>query len=197
MQYAVRRNLLGSYSVKYGCPKCKTRLTSALKDAGTPNHCPDCGEQFTVPGTKEKQQAEKLKEQAAVERQREREHAIEEKKQEELLRNTRNKLRPRQLTSQPVTCPYCGLQIPRGVQKCGHCGEWLVGTGHSDWVALALGCLFGPVGLWYKGHWVAGFAWLAFIMITMVATGGLGLLLSPLFWIGMTIHAFVAPGRRR
>jgi len=62
----------------------------------------------------------------------------------------------------------------------------------SDAVAGFLGFFFGPVGLWYKGHWAAGFAWLAMIVIVALATGGVGIVFAPIFWIGMIIHAIVA-----
>jgi hypothetical protein len=65
----------------------------------------------------------------------------------------------------------------------------------SNAVAGCLGFFLGPVGLWYKGQWAAGFAWLAMIVIVGLATGGLGIVLAPVFWIGMTIHAIVAEPR--
>jgi hypothetical protein len=57
-------------------------------------------------------------------------------------------------------------------------------------IAGILGLFLGPVGLWYKGKWAAGFAWLAMGFLT--ALTGVGLVLMPFFWIGMAIHAFVA-----
>jgi GYF domain 2 len=65
-------------------------------------------------------------------------------------------------------------------------------SNRSDAVAGFLGFFFGPVGLWYKGHWAAGFAWLAMIVIVALAKGGVGIVFAPIFWIGMTIHAIVA-----
>jgi uncharacterized protein DUF4339 len=62
----------------------------------------------------------------------------------------------------------------------------------SNAVAGCLGFFFGPVGLWYKGHWAAGFAWLAMIVIVALATGEVGIVFAPVFWIGMIIHAIVA-----
>jgi hypothetical protein len=62
----------------------------------------------------------------------------------------------------------------------------------SNVVAGFLGLFLGPVGLWYKGHWAAGFAWLAMAIIVGVASGGFGIVVAPIFWIGMTIHAIVA-----
>jgi hypothetical protein len=54
----------------------------------------------------------------------------------------------------------------------------------------------GPVGLWYKGQWAAGFAWLAMALVfgfgLGLITGGLGCCFAPVFWIGMAIHAGMA-----
>jgi hypothetical protein len=52
--------------------------------------------------------------------------------------------------------------------------------------------VFAPLGPWYTGHWAAGFAWLAIIVIVALATGGVGIVLAPIVWIGMIIHAIVA-----
>jgi len=62
----------------------------------------------------------------------------------------------------------------------------------SNLVAFILGLLLGPVGLWYKGHWPAGFAWLVMGVLFVVVTGGLA---APVFWLGMAIHAAVAEPR--
>ena len=59
----------------------------------------------------------------------------------------------------------------------------------SNGLAFVLGLLLGPVGLWYKRQWAAGFAWLVMGIIVGVATMGLA---APVFWIGMAIHAAVA-----
>jgi len=105
-------------------------------------------------------------------------------------------LRARQQESQHhrVLCPYCRGQIPNSAQKCMHCGEFLAGTEHSDVLACLLGLFLGPVGLWYKGHFAAGFAWLAFWIIVVLATGGVGICLAPFFWLGMGIHAATVHG---
>ncbi len=62
----------------------------------------------------------------------------------------------------------------------------------SNGVAFLLGLLLGPVGLWYKGHWVAGFAWLA---MAIVFSAGTFFIAAPVFWLGMAIHAAVAEPR--
>lgn len=63
----------------------------------------------------------------------------------------------------------------------------------SDLAAGCLGILLGPVGLWYKGHWAAGFAWLAMGIIFGILTSGIA---APVFWVGMAIHAATAKPRR-
>jgi hypothetical protein len=93
-------------------------------------------------------------------------------------------------------CRFCHSPIPHGVQKCRHCGEFLSPTGKSDGLAGCLGLALGPVGLWYKGLWGAGFAWLAVWVLLVIATGGFAILLAPIFWLGMGIHSFVAKARR-
>lgn len=91
------------------------------------------------------------------------------------------------------TCPFCKQQIPSGAIKCQHCGEFLAAPKKSDFLAGCLGLLLGPVGLWYKGHWAAGFAWLVMGIIAGFATGFIA---APIFWIGMAIHAAVATPKR-
>ena len=66
------------------------------------------------------------------------------------------------------------------------------GPTRSNALAFILGLLLGPVGLWYKGHWAAGFAWLVMAIIVGALTG---LIAAPLFWFGMAIHAAVAEPR--
>lgn len=95
--------------------------------------------------------------------------------------------------TQTRTCPFCVQQIAFGAAKCHHCGEFLVGPQKSDFLAGCLGFLLGPVGLWYKGHWAAGFAWLVMGIIIGSATGFLAF---PVFWIGMAVHAAVAKPKR-
>jgi hypothetical protein len=58
----------------------------------------------------------------------------------------------------------------------------------SNLIAFLLGLLLGPVGLWYKGQWAAGFAWLVIAAIALSMT----VFLAPLFWLGMAFHAAVA-----
>lgn len=99
-------------------------------------------------------------------------------------------------TTRLIPCPSCDREVSRFAAQCPHCGHPLRTSGSaaaqtppaqkSDGVAGCLGLFFGPVGLWYKGHWAAGFAWLVIAIIIIPMTG---LLAAPLFWVGMAIHA--------
>lgn len=92
-----------------------------------------------------------------------------------------------------VRCPFCKEEILADAQKCKHCGEFLVMPGKSNALAGCLGLVLGPVGLWYKGHWAAGFAWLAMAIVVGAATAGWA---APIFWVGMAIHAAAAEPKR-
>lgn len=51
-------------------------------------------------------------------------------------------------------CPYCGETISANVQKCSHCGEWLITRYGKSWVKTYLLCSFlGPLGIhnFYNG----------------------------------------------
>lgn len=53
MRYKITKNLAGAYAVKFDCPGCQLKLSEALKRAGQPDFCPECGAQFKIPGEKE------------------------------------------------------------------------------------------------------------------------------------------------
>jgi hypothetical protein len=59
----------------------------------------------------------------------------------------------------------------------------------SNLVAGVLALLLGPVGLWYKGHWVAGFAWM---IISLVLWAAVDFFAIPIVVIGLVIHAVAA-----
>ncbi|MDZ4658981.1 MAG: hypothetical protein SH868_15500 [Bythopirellula sp.] len=203
----IKKGMLGGYSVGYDCPHCSTRLKSPIDDVGLSDTCPNCGREFAVPGKDErdrirgeqelkdsrrrieKEQAEQRKQLQSAEKEAERKRAAEEERQSREATVAREPARASVGISQLRRCPYCSEEILSTAQKCKHCGEFLVPTGHSDFAAGCLGLLLGPVGLWYKGHWAAGFAWIAMFFLTMFGTGGFGILLAPVFWIGMAIHA--------
>jgi hypothetical protein len=55
--------------------------------------------------------------------------------------------------------------------------------------AALLAILLGPVGLFYKGKFGAGIAWLVMTILFMFVAGPL---VAPLFWLGMIVHAYSA-----
>ena len=99
---------------------------------------------------------------------------------------------PAEQVLQTIECPYCLEPVKVGARKCGHCRSSLGYQGKSNGLAFALGVLFGPAGLWYKGNWAAGFAWLA---IAIAAGVFLGPFAAMPIWLGMALHAFNAKPR--
>lgn len=97
-------------------------------------------------------------------------------------------------------CPECGNDLSTEATSCPHCGRPLRPVaaaspppGKSDLLAGLLAVLLGPVGLWYKGRWAEGIAWLAGGLLLFLATGaGIGSIGSILLWIGLVIRTFVA-----
>lgn len=91
-----------------------------------------------------------------------------------------------------TVCPDCGQQVSSEAKSCPGCG-FEIPASKSNLMAGCLGFLLGPAGLWYKGHWAAGFAWLVVAVIASVATSGIA---APFFWIGMGIHAVAAKPKK-
>lgn len=116
-------------------------------------------------------------------------------------------------------CWECGDSVSTSAEVCPHCGapdpapdmrqeggeEESAGRStrvsgrssrgqseKSDGLAAVLGLALGPVGLWYKRQWAAGFAWLAGAVILGAASGGL---LAPVLWVGMAVHAYSADAK--
>ncbi len=105
--------------------------------------------------------------------------------------------KPRPPKPQFKTCQFCFEEVKKEAQKCRHCGEFLVPTDHSNVMALVLGLLLGPVGLWYKAQWEAGFAWLAFGLVTMnVFEPAIAFIVGLFVLVGSAFHAFAADGKR-
>lgn len=49
MNYRITKTVLG-YRVHYNCPRCKTGLSNPVAECGIQDVCPDCGQQYEVPG---------------------------------------------------------------------------------------------------------------------------------------------------
>jgi hypothetical protein len=84
-----------------------------------------------------------------------------------------------------MKCPFCAEVISSEAIKCKHCGSNINAAKKSDATAGCLGLLLGPVGLWYKGHFAAGFGWLVMVLIFGIIFPPL----APLLWLGMGAHA--------
>jgi hypothetical protein len=89
----------------------------------------------------------------------------------------------------PVLCPFCKEAVQPDAKKCKHCGSSIAAAAKSNVTAGCLGLVLGPVGLWYKGQWAAGFAWLVLAVLLGLATGGVAAIFM---WLGMAIHAAAA-----
>lgn len=104
-----------------------------------------------------------------------------------------------------IECRECGQSVSDEAPTCPNCGVPDPAHREPDTeseqinreekererniVAGCLGFALGPVGLWYKRQWAAGFAWLVAAFVLILASGGW---LAPILWIGMGIHAAVA-----
>jgi len=105
-------------------------------------------------------------------------------------------------------CPLCDATLlPAKLNECPKC-DWVRGyrsneTGGTfrDRVALCLSVVPG-LGHLYKGHWLlgailllgSGFAIFACI-VAATASAGWGLLLLPLYWVGVMMHAYFLEDR--
>jgi hypothetical protein len=118
-------------------------------------------------------------------------------------------------TTTTGACPLCGAPLnPQNPSACEKC-DWTsassiqqaTGT-FRDRTAVALSVIPG-LGHIYKGHRLsgalymmgAGFAIFAAI-VASTATAGFGILLLPLYWLGVMLHVFyvedlVVTGKRR
>jgi len=111
----------------------------------------------------------------------------------------------------PQTCPLCDAPLdPAHPDECPRC-DWIpgyrrrqlapVGTAR-DTAAMLMSCVPG-LGHIYKGHRVLGgilalggaFA-IFWCGLAATATMGLGLLMIPIYWAGVMLHAFWAEDLR-
>ena len=68
MQYGLKKNLTGAYTVKFKCPKCGLKLSESLENAGRQDACPECGQGFVVPGAEELERQRKAEAKLAEEK---------------------------------------------------------------------------------------------------------------------------------
>jgi uncharacterized Zn finger protein (UPF0148 family) len=74
-RFVIKKGLLGGHSVAYECPKCSTGLKSPLDEAGKSDTCPQCGTQFVVPGTEERDRIRQEEQVAKLEKEQKAEAA--------------------------------------------------------------------------------------------------------------------------
>jgi len=106
--------------------------------------------------------------------------------------------------TQPHNCPLCDAPLPLdSLDACTKC-DWVTsrtkppqaGAGFRDRVSVALSVIPG-LGHIYKGHRLTGalymlgacFAIFAAI-VASTATAGFGILLLPLYWLGVMLQVF-------
>ena len=105
-----------------------------------------------------------------------------------------------------LVCPLCGSALnPENPTACTHC-DWVardesnrdVGGSVRDKVAVALSVIPG-LGHIYKGHrltgalYMMGAAFAVFgAIVASTATAGFGILLLPLYWLGVMLQVYFA-----
>lgn len=152
IEFIVKKGLLGSYTVAYDCPRCKSGLKSRLDDAGTSDTCPDCGTGFIVPGKEERDRihheqavgAQRTLEAKELARKKRELECEEERKQQAAARaaeiqSQQPKTEPSPLVpldDEAIHCPQCGSSQVTANKKGFGLGKAAVG-----------GLLLGPVGL--------------------------------------------------
>ena len=133
----VKTSLFGGHVVAYRCPKCSSKLTSPLDDAGNIDNCPECGQQFNVPGADERKWM--LAEQAASAEARRRAAASKEEANCSSQPVAHSEATHIETSGSEVTgsasqthcCPYCAETILIAAKKCKHCGEFLQPVPHA------------------------------------------------------------------
>lgn len=109
---------------------------------------------------------------------------------------------PSTQSTDTMTCPACGHQLPMGAQACTDC-DWKRETDEtaegkaSDAFAVLLSIVPG-LGHIYKGYKLIGFL-LMFVatpmavglaLLAATATAGFAVLLLPLYWIAVMFHVY-------
>ncbi len=104
-----------------------------------------------------------------------------------------------------LTCPLCGTALnPENPNACTHC-DWVAkteehhaGGGFRDRVAVCLSVIPG-LGHIYKGQrltgalYMMGAAFAVFAaIVASTATAGFGILLLPLYWLGIMLQVYFA-----
>jgi hypothetical protein len=104
--------------------------------------------------------------------------------------------------AETMSCPQCGRELPADAQVCDGCGwkregdETAEGKA-SDAFAVLLSIVPG-LGHVYKGHTMVGLL-LIFVatpmavgmaLLAATATAGFAVLLLPLYWLAVMIHAY-------
>ena len=117
--------------------------------------------------------------------------------------------------SETRTCPLCGATLDAArPDECPRC-DWIPGTPESaeeeearvgtprDLAAMIMSLVPG-LGHFYKGHkilaallFAGGVIALGICSVIATATMGLGLLLIPLYWVGVMIHVYWLEDRAR
>ena len=92
-------------------------------------------------------------------------------------------------------CSWCAQPLERNATVCPQCSRRMVNAPKSDVLAGVFGLLFGPVGLWYKRRYAAGFAWLGGTVAAAMVLGPLMQTVAPFLWIGQAVHAVRAKPR--
>lgn len=86
----------------------------------------------------------------------------------ELNRKQEPENQPESKNPETAHCPFCHGEIPVGVMKCSHCGEWLTKKPKSKTVYLILTLLFGNLGF---GEMYAGRSWLGILLFFLSLAG--------------------------
>lgn len=104
-------------------------------------------------------------------------------------------------------CPLCGTALdPVHPNECSRC-DWVAGyrrhsdenekpAGRDDILSMVMSVVPG-LGHWYKGHRFAGVVLMVstalvafFSLATVSATAGVALLLIPIYWSCVMLHAY-------